>query len=490
MNKLQNQTNKILSQLLSHKWLLVLLSIFTIAYLFTLFNKYIQNDEAWFGEEAYWLLKEGVVKMKTMPLSLNFHERVFMYYKLFIYFGVAIIWLFGWNLLPLKIFILLLYVVLVLLLYRFSKKQALFNQHPLLTTLLFVSTPLLIDISFMYRPEIPVVFFGFISFLFLHKSKKFNSPKQNIWSGIFAGLAFLTHPNGSAFVAAGFIFLASYKKIKPLLYYTIPAFIVSILFFFDFLDPEVAKGFISNFKNWPGKEIDPNANVFIQRLLQLLNEQQRFFWSIRVQSASVLFLLALIFAFKKLKTNIPETLRYLLILILCANILGGNFAERYLSYYLPFMAIITSVGIYHIAQTKKTWLSTIMLFAFLFHIYANYEMFNFIYNKRFNHKAEHQMLAGYISEQSRVLAPWDFIYNEIGKYEIYSYKNVEYYNYKKVSNSQFIAIVDTLMVDHVILTDRILGITQFNLDSIRTHGLNNFKPIYSDKKYIILKRSK
>ena len=487
--KIGHHLNNILKYIFAPKSLLVFLGLFSTAFILSLINRYVHTDENWFAEEAYYLLTEGVVRLKSMPLTLDFDNRVYVYYKLYIFIGSAIIWLFGWNLVPMKIFTLITYAGFLYVFYNFLKNNKATNKNILLPLFFLITTPIMIDQTFIFRPEIPMLLLGFSSFVFLHKSITQNIDKYVFWAGVLAGTSFLVHPNGNVFAITGFIYLLSYRRYRALIKYSIVTFLVSILFFFDFLDPEVAKGFIFQLQNWPSNEYNSDTNFFVKRITGLLSEHQRFFWSLRVQSVSIFFFLSLLIFYKTLKKQIPEILRYLLILIITLNIFGGYLAEKYLIYYLPFIVIVISIGISQAIIRKKVWVSMLFVFVLAFHVYANTQMFKYQYRVNFDHKKEHNQIAINIPEGVSVLAPWEFIFNEIDSYKIYSYKNIEYYNFKKVTHEQLAELLDTLDIEYFIVTDRLPNYAQVNLNELKKDGFDNYANVFSNKKYLILKRS-
>lgn len=486
--------NSIFNHIFSKKALYYVLAIFIFAYFLSFINRYIYSDENWFGEEAYWLLKEGTVRIKSMPLTLDFDKQVFVYYKLFVYAAVGLIGLFGWSIWPLKFFVFALYILFLFLFNNWMRSPLIrFSWHQRILALFFLATtPLMIGQTFMFRPEIPMMLTGFLSFAFIHKGIKNDNHFSCALGAIFAGLSFLIHLNGNAIIVAGFIYLLSYRKWKHLLIYSPIAAFVSLLFFIDLSDYQSLKQFCFQLKYWPMNiytDIDEQPYAFITtRLMNIFSEHQRFFWSTRVYSTSLLFLVCLIFTFKELKNRYPEILRYFLIFVICLNLLGGFICEKYLIYYLPFMVFIIAFTIHHYWVHKSKLFSTIAVAIFVVHMVTIILRFNLVFKVNYNHIKTHSEVLSYIPENTRVLAPWKFIYNGIESHDIVSYKNIEYFNHHKVSTYELENIVKKLHVEYIIVSVEFYNLVNVSKESITNQGVRNFLPIYSNNDFLILKK--
>lgn len=485
---------KVYSFIFSKKGLLFFLTLFGIAYLATFINRYIQSDENWFGEEAYWLLNEGVVRLKSLPLSLDFDKRVYVYYKLLIYSGTGLTYLFGWSIWPLKIFIFMLFVIFLYLFNNWLKSDSInFSSHQRFIAYFFlITTPIMIDQTFIFRPEIPMMLVIFLSFLYLRKGLKEEKIRHIGLGGLFAGISFLIHLNGNAVVIAGFIYVLSYRKYKYLLLYSAASGITCLLYFFDLTDPASFKAFIYQLRNWPLEGYAHSSNTvfgyILSKINSLLAEHQRFFWSERVTSTSIIFFTCLIFGFKKFKKEYPEILRYFLIMAISMILFGGFAAERYLIYYLPFMAIIISYTIFYYIENRNSVFSGLLIFFIIGHLIVITLRFNAIFATNYNHNKVHAIILNQIPEKSRILAPWEFIFNGIEKYQIFSYKNIEYYNYKKIEKGIAVRIIEKLKIDYIIASERFDDFINISLDDVGKNGFYIYKPIYSDGRFIVLKK--
>jgi len=476
--------------LFSKKGLLWMMGILALAFLVSLKNRFIQSDENWFGEQAYWLLNEGVVRLKSMPLVNQASVRIYAIYKLHVYVGAGLIKLFGWHFWIFKAYVLALFILFLIIYRRFIIKHFP-NQERwfwMLPVFVLISTPLVLEQAIIFRPDVAMMLLGFCSFLFLYRAIKEERENLVILAGLMAGLSFLTHFNGNVFAITGFIYLLSYRKYKAWVKYSLVTFFVSMLYFWDMTNVESIKAFIGEFQNVPNEAVKLKGNIALIRLKALFTEHQRFFWSYRAMATSALFFFMLIVYFKSLIKQIPEIMRYFLILVISLNLFGAYVAERFLLYYLPIMALITALGIQRAMENRKNRVLVILLLLLVFQGVNLATSFKMVFKYNANYPEIHEELARYIPKHEKVLAPWEFIFNQIDNYTIYSYKNVEYYNLKRVTNEELASIITRLDVNYIIVAQEFANLTQYPFHEIRTTGLPHYKPLYANSNYVILKR--
>lgn len=476
--------------LFSRKGLILMISLIALVFIASLWNRFIQSDENWFGEQAYWLLHEGTVKLKSMPLVNNNDTIIYLYYKLFIYIGSGLIALFGFSIWPLKLFTFFTFIIFLFVFKKYLRLVKLDDNltHWLLPVFFIVSTPLFLEQVIIFRPDVPLMLMGFSTFYFLQKYLRTDNIKYAFIAGLLAGTSFLIHLNGNVFAITGFIYLLSYKKFKGLIRFSIAAFLTGILYLHNLLSAEAIQGVIYEFQHIPNQSADFSNNIIVNRLLAIFSEQQRFFWSSRVMATSVLMIVSLLFFFKTINAKVPEMLRFFVIQILILNLFGGYVAERFLIYHLPYMAIIIAIAITQIINYKRKYLVLLFILVLIFQTTAIASSFNMVFNNNYNHKVLHNRVISHIPEGNRVLAPWNFIYNEIGNYQILSEKNIEYYNYKKVNSDELKIIIDSLRVNYIIFSDLFEGCTEVDFDSVKVNGLFNYSPIYLETDYVVLQR--
>ncbi|MCF0061731.1 hypothetical protein MUK70_21050 [Dyadobacter chenwenxiniae] len=68
-----------------------LLSIFIILTVSTYINRFPTGDDAWFGEQSYWLHKEGIIRSEFFRGIVGWEDQILVSHKLFLGFGAVVI---------------------------------------------------------------------------------------------------------------------------------------------------------------------------------------------------------------------------------------------------------------------------------------------------------------------------------------------------------------------------------------------------------------
>jgi hypothetical protein len=410
--------------------------VFGAVFIYSLWHRHIQSDENWFGEQAWYLAHEGIVRMKTMVGIPEYYNRIFIYHQLLIYMGALVIKLIGWSVYLFKSLTFLFYLVFFLFYYLYSKKNVeIFSVHHLLiASLLIAVTPTVMVHSFIFRPEIYVMAFGFISYFFLSEYLKNKKHLFVVFSAVAASLAFLTTFNASLFCVAGFFLLLFNKEYKALLIFSVVSVLLCSLSTIELWNKEnfnqilvqINAGLDRKFTTeYRGNTI---GYFIFKKILNLLKEPQRFLWSDRIFIFSSLFILSIAAFFKRLWKTQKNLVVYFIVLIVALNIFGIEVAERYLIYAMPYMAIISSICIIYMLDDKRWWLKSSYILLFAGIIIIAIKMFIFIFSLNNDHIGRHGEAMNMIPEKNvTIVAPWVFIYNEIGSQNFISYKAVEYY---------------------------------------------------------------
>lgn len=406
-----------------------------VLFIISLWNRYLHIDDMWFGEQAYYLANEGVVKLKSMDGILNFSERMFIYHKFHVILGALIIKVFGWSVYPMKFLTLLIYITFFYVLYRYYKQNSGTLSWPvfILSCSLIFLNPNAFLYGFMYRPDILMMTLGFIMYLFLDLHLKTSQVKWIWFSGIFAGLCFFTHLNGIIFPIAGFILLLLYKRFKAASLFFVVSASVGSLYFYDLWQDGHMDAMIYEFKNYPmlkfGKRQLNGLSGFIQiRFSSLLNEPKRFFWNYFVYPFSVLFLLSLLGNLKHLLKNQRPLLIFCSLIIVGMALLVTLKSPHYLLYFYPYMAIITAIGVFRAITLQKSHLSIIYIIGFLLQFYHMHYDFWRIFNRNEDFVSKHRMILSQIPDPSaRVLVPFEYIFNKLPDYQLINISGFSYY---------------------------------------------------------------
>lgn len=431
------------------------------AFIASMWHRYAYIDDCFFGEQAYWLAKDGIVRTKSIHAGLGWQERLFVYHKLNIWIGALIIKTFGWSVYYFKTFTLIIYISFFFLLKKYllvDRKQSPDATFLLVSLLIFIN-PLTFIYGFTYRPEILVMVTGFVSFIALEKVRT-NDSKSLLWiiiAGVSVGLAFLTHLNGIIFAVSGFLYLLVYRKYKLLIPFMLSGGIIMSLYFIDLLPSGNMERFLAQMNNWPDQvsgNFQSKANVFIGVLIKLSTEHQRFFWSDKVFAFSILFILSIILSFRYLKDNHKPLLIYTAMLILLLNLLGSQIAERYLLYYFPMMALIIALSILSLLKQRQFFRLTLVTFVLLIQIGLTAKHWLSIMKENSDFVTLNEELNNAIPVESKIiLAPYPFIFNEISD-KTFTYHTLEYFEAlqkKKLTGTEALVHCAQLEIDHIII---------------------------------------
>ncbi len=450
--------------LLKTSFLWTVLGVYILFFLLTLVHRFIQIDENWFGEQSYWLAHEGIVRLKSMPGILGFENQMFLYHKLLVWMGAALVTLTGWSVFPFKCITLAFYLVFFYVFYRFRKENSgrISYQEWLLAVTLLVLIPIMLQQAFTFRPEIFVMSLGFISYFYLDRFLRMSRIRDVIPSGIFAGLAFLITLNGLIFPLAGAIILMIFRKYRASLLFSAAAGIVAALFFVDILQAGRWEQFLFQLNNWPTRKFGETyltggpASFLLNKLLNLASEHQRFFWSDRVMAFSAMFWLAYAFNFSYLWNRHKLLLLYTTLLILLLNLTGSHIAERYLVFYYPFMALIVATGMLRTENKAMRYLKFVYMLLLILNLVSLGKQFGFVFRENEDSAGNHREIINRIPEKNPcVFAPWKFIFNEIDNCRVISYQALQYYQDDipvKLSQDEVLSLLEgTYGVGYLIL---------------------------------------
>lgn len=491
--------NKLLGFLLKQQVVYVLFILFGITWLFTFHNRYIEADECILGEDGYSFLTEGIVRIKTMSGFQDWGTRFFPHHRFFTWYGAGVISVFGWSITWLKISILPWYGLFFYFLFKYFKLNDLSKEKFAIASFLIFTTPIILLKSFSFRPDVILMSEGMTILYFLSKFRREGKTPDLVWAGAFAGLGFLTHLNGVAFCIAGFLFLLFRKEYKALLPFTIAGAVIGGLYFLELLPGNNFQTFIDQLTNWPTVNHGENfigsgpLSLVLGRIGKLLSEHQRFFWSDRVMGFSILFLLSLLLSFKQLKKNHGDVLLFILLLVLSLNVFGSHLAERYILFYYGPMATITALGFYYILESAP-WKNALIILAIITHLAMSVMMIIDIERRSKDFPTLHAEILSHIEDKdSKIVVPYEMIYDELPNRDLYVYKTYEYLQEempdKTMSQTQLFKKADELGMDYIVINENLAedkGRWFYNWQIDRNEY---FEVFYQDDKSLILKNS-
>ncbi len=415
-----------------YRILFLLLCIQVAFYVLSLFGRATDIDDAWLGEISYWMSKEGHARSELMRGCTMQENRILIHHKLLTLHGAAFIKVFGFSVYILKavslLYFLLFYAVFSF--YTLRHKKILNRKQFVLASLLIFSYHYLFKFSFIFRPEVMIMFLSFISFILLEKIIR--KPNSIIWTslaaGVLGGLCGVAHLNGIAVAAAGAVLLLWNRDWKAFFIYTAGAIMGISVYFYDF-----TKDY--GFHFWKSQLFDSimgsgtdSTDIAAYLFNNLLKEHMRFFHDLTIIPFSLLIIVTLFAGFKYLVGSHKTMAQYTLLLWLFIAIAFTQKSRQYTLIYFPYMVIfltLTLDKLIHNQHGLAAWVYTrfgkiIMLPLFIF-FYIGTNIYNIrTYSEQPNTESNRCITIQYIAEDPstlKIVAPMEFIFNEIEYYK-------------------------------------------------------------------------
>lgn len=400
---------------MKQSFLITAVILSALLYLFSLWQREPHVDDAWLGEIVYWNAKDGHPRSELMRGVTQQETRNIVHHKLLTLGGTAMTLLFGFHLITLKSLSLLFYLIFLLTFILYLKKKGL----PILVPLLLILTnSLIFEFSFVFRPELMLMTFAFFAWISLEKVIEDEHPFGNAFlCGLFSGLAIATHLNGIFSAAAGaMIFMIFYRKY--LLAFIPGLILTTCIYFYDF-SPQYGAGFW-----WYQIAHSPFITVSSRTpwgfvLINILEEQMRFFNSPKEMSLSLLTLFSLyIFWKNKVKLHWQKIL-YVAGIILLMGIFSAHKTSKYMLLYFPMFILLIAKTILFLKQQRGNlpiWNYTVFIILVVAYLAAN-TVFNVNLSlKKYDDQYSRRFIKTYIKEDCsslRIIAPMNYIFNNI-----------------------------------------------------------------------------
>lgn len=335
----------------THLFLKFLFCFTLLLLIYSFWQKEPHIDDAWLGEHSYWMSEKGFVKSELMKGVTHQEERFLLHHKLLTLHGALIIKAFGLSLYALKSIGVFYLGLFLLIFYWYIVKQKGFftGKESYFPLLLLLISPLIFKFSFVFRPEIMVMFFGFISYMFIDRVLESEQRKQRVLcsfiSGLFAGLAFFAHLNGVIFVLSAFILLLWNSKFKHSFIFGLGALVGIAFYFYDFTTAHGFSFWYYQLTYTPSHEISEKIALPIWFFENFFSEHMRFFHSPVEIALFVLVISSVLAGFKFLKKNHKNLLRYTLLLVVMLSFFAIHKTTKYMLLYMPFLVLIISLVI-------------------------------------------------------------------------------------------------------------------------------------------------
>lgn len=466
--------------------LFILLSVGVLLFIYSLYQRMPHIDDAWIGEQVFWLSEDGVIKNILMKNYADNQNGLMVYHKAFVYNGLWLVNLFGFSLTVLKsvslIYLLtffgIFYYYLVVL-HKILKPR----QFPWIVLLIIIE-PHIFNFAFVYRPEIMLMAIGFLAYIFLEQSilSKSKGLVLVLLASIFSGLSVLVHLNGLIFVFAGGFVLLYKKQFKYL------ALFVLVNTFFIYLYFSHMESFAELY-NWFSHMLSYNTGrsvggfklaTIVNILLKFVEEHLRYFHSPKEIFLTLFLFTVLFFGYKTVKRKLPLVIPYMFVLMISIGIIGPTKTAKYLIPLIPFFALIATVVVIEIWKKEKQNMIVIPKTYKAQSIFIALTVFvivSFIYNSqlsvnKFNvnrHKAISERFVNMPKKETRILVPMVFIFDEIKNYKeiigLMSFNERAKTN-PDIMSSNFFTIAELEEIDYIFINDHYID--KFNLDISKT----------------------
>jgi len=460
-----------------------------LLYVSSLYHRIPHTDDAWLGEIVYFNAKTGTPRSELMRGVTLQEVRNIVHHKLLTLGGTVLTLLFGFDLYTLKSLSLLFYLIFLLIFILYLRKKS----YPLFVPLLLVlCNSLVFEFSFVFRPELMLMCFAFIAWIFYEKLVENQHQFRNsFFMGLSSGLAVATHLNGIFLVAAGFIVMVIYYR-KYLITFIPGLLLTSCIYFYDFTSQFTVEFWWYQIANSPFITVSAHSPPgFV--LVNALEEQMRFFNSPKEFSLTLLTLFSIYFLWKNNKLPDRKKILFLALIIMLMGIFSAHKTSKYMLIYFPFFVLIISKTWQFLNQKKIifpkwTQLTFVMLL-------QGYLILNTVFNVQFSLKKyditdSAKILNTYCKgdcSRLNIIAPMTYIFNNI---EDFSRIHSDLYyteSYTKL-HKDFAQEASSYNIDYIFLDQKnfeILGLSKLSKNDI----LGNYKVLDKSPVLLVLKNS-
>ncbi|UHG89628.1 hypothetical protein [Spirosoma oryzicola] len=378
----------------------------------TYYHRNPTGDDAWFAEQSYWFVKDGVIRSEFFRGLLGWENQLLVSHKLFLLFGAGLIKLFGYQLPVVQFVGLISFVVVVAEVIAYLRqREGTYDSWYLLAILILIfSNRLLIKMSFENRPEIMLAALGFGSFLCLD-SKQLSSLKTAL-AAFLAGLAVLSHLNGVIYLLAGLGTLLYLRRYKQAFLFTVVGGVTSLFYFTDIVLAD--NGFATWYYQFRHDPATQSAFGWYPKLLVILTFPKLFFESPE-QVALSLLLVFLLWHQRRFIKHVPSVLKiYSVIVVLSFWLLTKKASGTYLPLFMPFMLVLV-YELYRLNSFKNLALYVVLAAYFIIGLVGTIEIIRRNFTMRYL-PLSYQDLRKAIPAHTKGLVPLTFFFNEYEHY--------------------------------------------------------------------------
>lgn len=426
---------QLLSRFYNIKFLLPFLGAVLLLYIYSLWGRIPDIDDAWLGEYAFWLEKLGYVRSELMRGITGQESRFIVHHKFLTIHGAAFIRLFGFSLYSLKAVSLVYLLVFIALFYVYTVKwQKLFDKTDFLFSMIILfSFTLVFKYSFLFRPEIMVMCIGFAGYIFLEKYLTGN--RQKIWyvfiSGLFFGLTVFTHLNSVALVSTSALLLFWNKKYRAVFVFGAGAVLTTLLYFYDFQGLDSIKLWKHQFFDSPSIDSLAGIPAILKPVVNILSEHQRYFHDPEIIVFSVFMFVTLIAGSRVLYKKHTDLVKFTILAAFFTGLLTMHKSRQYILPFFPYILIMITLTFRAIKDKKvisfpfikriepRLFQGIFIFFTTVFLAMSAFINFKLAYQKfppEYNRELAMKYAGNNVSEMN-IVAPFTFIFNEINYFQ-------------------------------------------------------------------------
>jgi hypothetical protein len=371
-------------------------------------------DEAWIGEQTYFLARDGHVHSNLFEGLAHHEERGVVYHRLFVTLGSWSIAAFDWGIGALRLVTVLSTAALLLAMAMYARRQACMSMPATLGALVIM---LLIPIVFyhakIYRPEILMTLLGFASYCMAELYGERRRPWEAVVAGLLAGAAAMAHLYGVMFILAGLYLLARRRAWGGAALFAGAALLPVIPYLIDIAShADIFREQISN-----PIAAKKTSFTLITPLANLAEEHKRLFRKPEIIPVVLLFIMSAVATWRAADRRSRLFLEYTLALVVLLGMASGDkLVTRYAIPLFPFFAIAiagaaaTLPGLLRRSRVYRWSFAAMMA---LFAGYGLWYQVREILGPTEDAAARNAKIALFLPPGARVAGPMNMIFNQI-----------------------------------------------------------------------------
>lgn len=460
-------------------WALIAIGLVAfLGLLLAFFNREIHNDEAWIGQHVWALGQHGTVESELFRDCPPLDKEIVVYHKLLVWSGLVVTRFAGWGLFQLRgISFTAGLLTLILLSGHLRKNHDRSLGWRVIAILMF--TPVFWLQMLEFRPEALLLLCGVSSFLIIKHGLQSKNLLLLAIAGLFAGLAGLAHAFGFVFVIAGFGALLIERKWS--------AAVTVLLFGLIGFSPYLS-GYFTNRELFLEQTIhNPLMTTSFrfdwwQPLVNLLTEHKRILRKPEVIGLTVWFLLSMPLMAGDFWRKNRFTLMYLAVtaVVLAASPLPKF--TRYMIPLVPLMAIVVGQVSLNLTELTAGWrrfaANAFRVWASVFFIYGVFAIAQAALPKSQSQIAANEELASHMQAGTLVMAPFDFVFMQQGKFIIQSWWGADRAAGEQKSVAFIESYADSLGVEYLIIDPVIMNAWRLNEQRL-SNIFDRYQLVYS-----------